>query len=106
VHPCSNEEAFHELGDDRQIVVNSTDGDRIAINATPFTLTNIGPELEKIFDYRDLKLVWFVGSPTETYGQAIDALAHLHTQQTRAMTVLVTKLQAYPNDPADCPPFL
>lgn len=106
LHPCTNEEAFRELGDDRQIVVTSIDSTRVDINATPFVLTTVGPELEQIFAYRELKLVWFIGNRNGTYGQAIDVLAHLHTKQTHAVTVLVTRLQTAATDPADCPAFL
>src|ERR1700679_559539 len=60
VHNCTNEEALRQLGDDRQIVVTNHADGSIWIDETPFTASAVGPELSKIFDYRSLKLVWFI----------------------------------------------
>ena len=44
VHDCSNEEAYRELGDDRQIIVTSQADGSLSINATPSTASSIGAE--------------------------------------------------------------
>ena len=78
VHDCSNEEAYRELGDDRQIIVTSQADGSLSINATPSTASSIGPEMEEIFEYRSFKLAWYIADPQLSYGKAIENLSALH----------------------------
>jgi biopolymer transport protein ExbD len=108
VHSCSDEVAFRELGDDRQIIVaNYADGS-ISINETPFTSATVGPELAKIFESRRLKLVWFIGDPQLTYGQAIKNLSDLHADSSAFVIALPTTSQiaaanSLPHVVSQCP---
>ena len=93
VHNCSYEESFRELGDDRQIIVTNHADGSISINETPFTSSTVGPELAKIFQYRSLKLVWFIGDPQLTYGQAMKTLSDLHAEGSNFVVALPTTSQ-------------
>ena len=110
VHDCSNEEAFRTLGDDRQIVVTSYADGSLKINETPFTASSIGPELEKIFQYRSLKLAWYIADPRLTYGQAITNLSALHQDRTKFIVAMPTRdqvekmsLPVWPTSQSQCP---
>ena len=93
VHNCSNEEAFRELGDDRQIIVSNHADGSIWINQTPFTPSTVGPELAHIFQFRSLKLVWFIPDPTLTYGQAMKSLSDLNAGSGGFVVALPTTSQ-------------
>ena len=109
VHSCSDKEAFRVLGDDRQIIVTNHPDGAIWINQTPFTSATIGPTLTKIFEFRSLKLAWFIGDPGLTYGQAINDLSALHSGTAEFMIALPTTKQvavsnvAFSHGESQCP---
>lgn len=92
-HDCSNEEALRELGDDRQIIVISHADGSLSINETPLDSSAIGPELAKVFQYRSLKLVWYIADPHSTYGQAVTNLSALHQDATKFVVAMPTTIQ-------------
>jgi hypothetical protein len=104
-HDCSNEEALREFGDDRQIIVTSHADGALSINETPLTSSAIGPELAKIFEYRSLKLVWYIANPHLTYGQAIKDLSALHQDTTNFVVAMPTTIQIVSSNAAtsQCP---
>jgi hypothetical protein len=104
-HDCSNEEAFRELGDDRQIIVTSHADGSLSINQTRFPSSAIGPELAKIFQYRSLKLVWYIADPHLTYGQAITNLSAVHQNTTKFIVAMPTTSQIVSSNAAtgQCP---
>jgi hypothetical protein len=57
-YPCHYPESFNVLGDDRQIVVRYKADKSLSINQTPFSESEIGPEIEKIFETRNYRLAW------------------------------------------------
>ncbi|MGD0796262.1 MAG: hypothetical protein ABR910_00940 [Acidobacteriaceae bacterium] len=93
VHDCTNEEALRELGDDRQIIVESNAEGSISINGTPFTHSTVGPELDKIFESRTPKLVWYIADPHLTYGQAMQNLSGLHADRANIVIAVPTTNQ-------------
>jgi biopolymer transport protein ExbD len=93
VHNCTNEEALRELGDDRQIIVNSHADGSMLINGTSFTSSSVGSELAKIFQYRSPKLVWFLADPQSTYGQAVKNLSDLQASTSNFTVALPTTSQ-------------
>jgi biopolymer transport protein ExbD len=93
VHNCSNEEALRELGDDRQIIVESNAEGSISINGMHFTSSTIGSELAKIFQSRSLKLVWFIADPQLTYGQAVKNLSDLQANNSNFIVAIPTTSQ-------------
>jgi biopolymer transport protein ExbD len=93
VHKCNNEEALRELGDDRQIIVNSHADGSMSINGMAFTSSSVGPELAKIFQYRSPKLVWFLADPQSTYGQAVKNLSDLQASTSNFTVALPTTSQ-------------
>jgi biopolymer transport protein ExbD len=109
VHDCTNEEAWRTLGDDRQIIVTSHADGSLSINQTPFTSSTVGPELATIFEYRSLKLVWYIADPHLTYGQAITNLSDLHADTSKFVIVMPTTNQvaaansAFPHGESQCP---
>jgi biopolymer transport protein ExbD len=108
VHNCSNEEALRELGDDRQVIVESHPDGSMSINGTPFSASSVGPELAKIFEYRSLKLVWFLADPQLTYGRAVENLSDLHATTSNFVIALPTTSQIATANmfESQCPPGL
>jgi len=92
-YPCIYPESFNVLGDDRQIVVHYKSNGNMSINETPFSESNIGSEMEKIFETRNYKLVWIDASPQVTFGQAVHAIAVLRSDKTNAIVALSTASQ-------------
>lgn len=65
----------------------------MSINGMAFTSSSVGPELAKIFQYRSLKLVWFLADPQSTYGQAVKNLSYLGANTSDFIIALPTTSQ-------------
>jgi hypothetical protein len=92
-YPCFYPESFNVLGDDRQLVAHYKANESLSLNETPYSESEFGSEMEKIFETRDYKLVWFNAAPQVTYGQAVHAIASLRSERTKAIIAVSTASQ-------------
>ena len=92
-YPCSYPESFNVLGDDRQVVAHYKSDGKLSINEIPFSESDIGFEMEKIFETRNYKLVWINAEPQVSYGEAVQAIASLQSDQTKAIIAMATASQ-------------